>query len=422
MFGQRLKAARQQAGVSQRALAFAGCSPATISQLEAGARTTPSLRVVRELARRLDVSAEYLLGSDQSAPPTASRLVDADIALRLDDVAQARRLYEEALGGLGDVQEEIDARTGLGKIALRDGHTEEAIELLERALELAGGDPTSRPGLTETLGRAYAQAGRFAAAAALFKRCVDGYESDADPTQHIRFLCLLGYALTDHGDLGEAERVIAKALQRGWDAADPYTRARLYWSQSRLLGEQNKSDASARYAAMALDALRSTEDTYSLALAHQLLAHAYLDAGRADEALEVIREARPLVEATATPTDRAHFEVEEARALAALGYEQEAASIASAAAGRLNTARPIDAGRAYLLLAEVYERLGDRERQCELLELAIELIEVQSHNRYLIDAYRKLALILEEDGRPAEALEALKRAAALQEHVSRAIR
>jgi tetratricopeptide (TPR) repeat protein len=417
--GQRLKAARENAGLSQRTLAFSGCSPAYVSRIEAGQRI-PSLQLVRELARRLAVSEEYLLSGEETSVQR-TLLVDAEIALRLDDVEEARRLYVDVLANPERVTDHVEARVGLGKAALRDGEPYVAIEQFERALELAGGDPTELPSLAESLARAYGQAGELAPAIALLQRCVSRYEADGDPVRHIRFSCLLGYALTDNGDFTQAEQVIAKALTRSQDVTDPYTRARLYWSQARLLGEQSKSEGSARYARMALETLRVTEDTYSLALAHQLLAHAYLDAGRTSEALEVLQEARPLVEATATPTDRAHFEIEEARALAACGHDEEAASIALTAAARLRGARPMDAGRAYVLLAEVYRHLGDDEHAKEILELAIEVLEDQPNTRYLVDAYRTLALLLEAEGRAAEALDVLKQALAIQDRIGRPV-
>jgi tetratricopeptide (TPR) repeat protein len=418
--GQRLKAARESAGLSQRTLAFAGCSPAYVSRIEAGQRI-PSLQLVRELAKRLGVTEEYLLSGEDADPNERTPLIDAEIALRLDDVEEARGLYEAVLAEPESSADEAEARIGLGKVALRDGDPHLAITHFERALELSGGDPTELPSLAESLGRAYGQAGEFAPAIALLQRCVARYEEDGDPVRHIRFSCLLGYALTDNGDFTQAEQVIARALTRSRDVTDPYTRARLYWSQARLLGEQSKSEGSARYARMALETLRVTEDTYSLALAHQLLAHAYLDAGRTSEALDVLREARPLVEATATPTDRAHFEIEEARALAACGHDEEAASIALGAAARLRDARPMDAGRAYLLLAEVYRHLDDDERAKEVLELAIEVLEDQPNTRYLVDAYRTLGLLLEAEGRAAEALEVLKRALAIQDRIGRPV-
>src|SRR5215207_4589433 len=57
--GERLKEARERAGLSQRQLSFSGCSPAYISRIEAGDRI-PSLQLLRELGKRLGVSEDYL--------------------------------------------------------------------------------------------------------------------------------------------------------------------------------------------------------------------------------------------------------------------------------------------------------------------------------------------------------------------------
>ena len=57
--GKRLVQAREGAGLSQRDLAFPGCSAAYISRIERGERV-PSLQVLRELALRCHVSETFL--------------------------------------------------------------------------------------------------------------------------------------------------------------------------------------------------------------------------------------------------------------------------------------------------------------------------------------------------------------------------
>src|SRR3972149_8109646 len=57
--GKRLYAFREGAGLSQRELAFPGCSAAYISRIERGERI-PSLQVLRELASRCGVSETFL--------------------------------------------------------------------------------------------------------------------------------------------------------------------------------------------------------------------------------------------------------------------------------------------------------------------------------------------------------------------------
>lgn len=416
--GERLRLARERAGISQRALAFEGCSPGYISRIEAGERI-PSLQLLRELGARLGVDADYLACGVEPEAPRHPLLVDAEIALRLGDLEQARDLYAVALDQATEAADLADALTGLGNVALSEGSTETAVRHFERALDRAGGDPAAAPAIAESLGRAYAQSGELPAAIATFRRCVEHYRGEGDKVALVRFACLLGYALTDNGDFAEAERVVAEALEAGRDTADPYTRARLYWSQSRLLGEQGKAEASARYAQRALDTLRLTEDTYWIAHAHQLLATVYLDAGRADDAATLLAEGRPLIEATAMPGDLAHYEIEEARALAALGRHDDAASLAMRATNRLREARPVDAGRGYVLLGQILEEIGQPERALEIYELAVEMLEQQPATRYLLDAHKHVASLLERLGDTDGALASLKRALGVQERAGR---
>src|ERR1700704_3492783 len=69
--GFRLKAARERAGLSQRQLAFPGCTAAYISRLEAGARV-PSLQMVNQLALRLEVTGQWLPAGGGAAPVLAN--------------------------------------------------------------------------------------------------------------------------------------------------------------------------------------------------------------------------------------------------------------------------------------------------------------------------------------------------------------
>src|SRR5215510_16380018 len=90
----RLRAARQQAGISQRALARGICTPAYVSRLEKGERI-PSLQLLRRLASRLGVDADELA----SGMPlrAVDPLLDAELALRLDEIDVAEKGFREAL-------------------------------------------------------------------------------------------------------------------------------------------------------------------------------------------------------------------------------------------------------------------------------------------------------------------------------------
>lgn len=414
--GDRLRSAREAAGLSQRQLAFPGCSPAYISRIESGDRI-PSLQLLRELGRRLGVSEDFLAtGSDPQE--RVGTLLEAEVALRLDELDLAESLYSRLLDDVRGDEEQALAYAGLGQVAYRRGDPRLAIEHFETSLELSGGPETEQPDLADSLGRAYAMVGELESAIAVFERSLAAAERRDDQLERIRFQLLLGQALIDAGNFGRAEEVLAGALAIGKDSIDPTVRINLYWAQSRLHAERNDAETAARYARRALEALRLTEDTYRTGRAHQLLAHIELDRGQAAEALDLLEEGWPLLEASGNPLERAQYRLEEARALAKLGRTEEAASLAMQISGIIADAHPEDAARSYATLAEVYEEMGERDRALELYELGAELINPGNPNRYLAAIYARMAELYEADGRADAAYEYMKKAVGMQQRIA----
>jgi tetratricopeptide (TPR) repeat protein len=413
--GERLKAAREQAGLSQRQLSFTGCSPAYISRIESGDRI-PSLQLLRELGRRLNVSEDYLATGASTAANRAGELTQADVALRLDELEAAADLYSRLLEGGPAGADKADASAGLGQVAFRRGLPHEAIRLLEEARDLA--DPARRASTAETLGRAYAMVGELESSIAVFESSLREAELRDDDLEVMRFALLLAYALIDTGNLGRAEELLGRALALGGTSQDPLVRAKLYWSQSRLHAERNEHDIAADYALRSLEILRLTEDTYRTARAHQLLAHIELDRGNPEEALELLERGWPLLERSGNRLERAQYRIEEARALAKLGRHEEAAALAMQVSGLIADAAPEDAARSYTVLGSVYEELGEASRAREVYELAAELLEPRNPNRYLVDVYSRLADLAEAEGRKDEAYDYMKKAVGQQKAVA----
>src|ERR1700751_5132284 len=98
--GARLAAGRKEAGLSPRQLYFAGVTAAYISRIEAGART-PSYQVLREFAKRLGLTADYLATGDTGETAESDALLEAEVALRLGDLDAAEQLYESAREAAG---------------------------------------------------------------------------------------------------------------------------------------------------------------------------------------------------------------------------------------------------------------------------------------------------------------------------------
>jgi tetratricopeptide (TPR) repeat protein len=414
-----LKGARERAGLSQRQLSFPGCSPAYISRIESGERI-PSLQLLRELGHKLGVSEDYLATGSELAGDRGARLVEAEVALRLDDLDRAEDVYSSALDGTPTEQLRGEGLAGLGQIAFRRGEPRAAIPYFEEALAIFGPGDATHPDVADSLGRSYAMVGELESAIGVFERYREAAAERGDAFQTIQFSVLLAHALIDSGNLGRAEELLGSALALGRGSESPSVRAQLYWSQSRLHAERGDPVTAARFARSALEILRLTEDTYRTARAHQLLAHLELDRGNALEALELLEQGWPMLERSANSLERAQYRLEEARALARLGRSEEAAALAMQISGLIADAHPEDAARSYSVLAGVFEDLGDRGRAKELYELAAELLEPRQPNRFLVDVYSHLADIAESEGCKEEAYELMKKAVGMQKDVAEA--
>ena len=100
--GQRIREAREAAGLSQRDLSYPGCSSAYISRIERGERV-PSLQVIREISRRMGVSEQTIAFGRE--------VVDTGVSTRM-------RVVEEAEAG-GDKAERIAAYQALSRAAAK---------------------------------------------------------------------------------------------------------------------------------------------------------------------------------------------------------------------------------------------------------------------------------------------------------------
>ncbi len=349
-----------------------------------------------------------------ASPGTDELLREAETALRLDRVEVAGELFARSFESAHDPRTQAEALEGLGLVAHRRGRPRQAVVLFEQSAGLLNGAFWERPALAETLGRSLADLGELERAKLVFEECRRQFRRRGDRINEVRFACLVGYALTDRGRFAEAEKVLEEVLDTGEGVDDPLTRARLCWAQARLRGEQGRTELAIEHALSALEILKTTPSTFSVALTHELLASLYNDLGRSEEALALLEEAWPLLVAEATPIQVAHSQIEEARALAALGQRERAASIGLRVAAELHDTRPADAGRAYVLLGEIFDELGDAHKAQEFYEVGIRLLEGQGPSRYLDAANKRIRDLFEAEYRTRDALAVLRRVLAAQ--------
>jgi tetratricopeptide (TPR) repeat protein len=407
--GLRIRAARLRAGLSQRDLAFEGCTYAYISRLESGQRT-PSMQLLQEFGKRLGLSASYLAtGAD--APDSVDTLDDADLAARLGDLDRAHDAYTSvAADSTAAPIRRARAFAGLGECAFRRGDHTAAQTSFEQARALGALAPADDALIGDRLGRIYALRGESERAIAVYEDELSRAREREDAAAALRFSTLLANAVLDAGNVGRAEELLGRALGVADSTADPLDRARLWWSQSRLHDSRSRPDLAAKYARMAAAQLEEIDHAEFAAVAYQLLAYVENERGDGRAALELLDRAEPVIAAGGNAFHRSTCMLERARALLNLGEHEEAASLAMASLPGIVGTGAIDSGRAQVLLGDVFRELGDDARATELYELALETLP--TFDRHRMNAVSGLAEVLERQGRRDEAFALLKSAMA----------
>jgi len=416
--GARLKRLRLQKGLSQRDLSSPGVSYAYISRIEAGARM-PSVKALRKLSQKLGVSVEYLeTGRDiRDVDDRELRLADAELELRLaDDISAAEQKLEQILAeavSAGDSTSAIRARIAVGLAAAQRGEHLAAAERLEAAVaDEHVPSPHRRPDLYTSLGQCYAALGAPDRAVRLFERCLEQVRDEVpdDRTIAIRYATFLSYALTDAGDYERAAQTVRDALSLVDDDSDPYTRVRLYWSLGRLRVIEGNASEALDYIRNAIALLNATDDTLTLARAHLLAAGAELRAGAAGAAQGHLEQAELLLGPQPRAEDLGMLRTGQSRLAALEGDADHAVERARDALALLGSFHGEEQGYAVRALARGLAMQGDEAGALESYRRAVDLLTVHTRRADAGEAALEWATFLRERGREDEAEPILRRA------------
>lgn len=415
--GVRLRRLRLERDLSQRELASPGVSYAYISRIEAGTRR-PSVKALRMLARKLGVSPEYLeTGSElREVDQRELELGDAELRLRIGGEADEawslfQRLLDESLG-TGDSESAARARVGLGLTAAQRADHVNAALLLQEAIDSGAISLVDRPDAHAQLGRSYTMIGAHERAIELLESCLTELERDnpENISAYVRFAGYLSAALTDVGQVERAEQVLTDALAQAENAADVYTRIRLYWSIARVAEADGRPARALAFVRKAIALLEATDDTIHLARAHVLCAWIMGMEERAEEALPHLEQAASLLGPSGDPTDIAMLRIEQAKNDAALGKADESERHAREALDRLGDDLEGERGSAWWALAEALTLKGERADANDAFTRAVAALDTMARWREAAQCCRRWAKVLRDAGRDAEALDALERA------------
>jgi tetratricopeptide (TPR) repeat protein len=415
--GERLKRLRLERGFSQRELAAPGVSYAYISRIEAGTRQ-PSVKALRRLAAKLEVSAGYLETGSNLGPEEARelQLSDLELAIRLGDdngaAAPLQRLVADAVLA-GDRVSACRARVALAELAQQAGEFREAVDLLEAALDGEPFDPVDNVDVYSQLGRAYAAAGQPERAVELFERCLAEAANADVPSLEARYATLQSYALSDMGQLARAEEVVRDVLERMKDTDDPYTRVRLYWSLARLAHAEGRAAVALTNVRKAIALLQATDDTLHLARAHILAANITLARSEHDAAASHLDDAERLLGYRPGAQDAFEIKVLRSRGATLREDAETAVALAREALELVGDEAPADRGLALSALGDGLALGHDAAAADEAYGEAVDLLEAQGRWRPAANTALSWAKMLRQDGREEQALDVLERAAEL---------
>lgn len=187
--GERVRALRTAAGMSQTELAGGRVSKEYVSQVERG-KTRPSTTTLDWLAARLGTDREYL----EHGVSAAEALRAESLLARAEGLSQRHR-YDEAIAGFQEVAE-IAGPTPTSSLALRSllgeawarsqqGRLDEALALLERAQALAGTD-APRADILFRIGVCRYKQSQVAEALALYRRALQLISASREPCEGLR--------------------------------------------------------------------------------------------------------------------------------------------------------------------------------------------------------------------------------------------
>jgi len=358
---------------------------------------------------------------DPTAVPR-QQVSEAMMLVALDRLDEAEELLLRTLRtaeALDDRDSGSRALEGLGLIASRRGRFERAIELLEEALERAGGeaDPEERFELFRELARLHGEGTNLPRSIEILEDCLarmrDRPETDA--AKMVGYTVFLSYAYADTGDYGHATAVLTGALREDAEEIDKATRATAYRALARLYAATGQTPLAVEYARRGVAVADETGNEWDQGMSHLLYAHILLDDGQADAAGRELAAARRAYGDRMSGMDEGFVRVEEARRALQQGDPEGAADLAREAIELLgNLSVPGQLGESYLVLARSYDETGRADRAEKAYAAAIDALKRQNGwHCELGRAYRWYGKFLRNAGRTEAAMEAFEQAADL---------
>lgn len=418
--GNRIKAFRVAAGLTQSQLAGGDISTAYVSRIEDGQRR-PGAALLEQMASRLQVSVdELVLGvSGEVRMELRVQLDYAELAMASGDAKSALRDATAVLEGcreLDDPELRRSARILKATALEAVGEIHEAIRLLE---ELAA-EPVADSGWLKSLialSRCYRDSGDLVRAIEVGEKAEESIAELglAGLTEAIQLTLTVAAAHMYRGDIDHALRMCHRAVEEADAFRSPIGRASAYWNTSWIHSRKGEHRAAHTLATKALALFEVGEDARNLARMESFVAELQLKLDPPDAlgALQTLDVAdRDLAAASASVYDVAEARMIRGRALFLLGNNQEALAEVDAAERVALDAAPVLRASLSVLRGEIALTEQRVEAGRAAFLQAIQSLSGIGADREAAQLWFELGDLLQEVGETEAALDAFRRAAA----------
>lgn len=275
--GRRIRQARVTKGWTQGELAGTDFSVGYISRIESGERT-PSGSTLNTLATRLDVSVEYLTtGVDQDERLARHSDVDqTELMLAGGDVSAALSMAaalidSKALKPFPDLERRARVVHALCSEAKGDIHAA-IMELEDLDKAQAEWEPDAEIGIALT--RCYREVDEYAKAIRAGKKVMAALRGRglSGTAEYIRLAVTVSGAHFEAGEIGEAMRMVRRAIGEAEAVDSPQALASAYWNASVYESSAGNLDRAVRLSTKALAVLESGESNRNVARLRKQLA------------------------------------------------------------------------------------------------------------------------------------------------------
>jgi tetratricopeptide (TPR) repeat protein len=375
-----------------------------LSLVELG-RSRISLRALALVAERLELPLSHFVDDTHSEAVAELELDRAEAALAKQQPDEALRILDET-----DVTVSLRPRAlWLRGRALTDaGRPREAIPVLQEALELAETQKDTALALQVRykLGAALYLAGNYDEAMTQLRHALDvATDHPQDPILLGKITVAIGHILYVRGEISAAIERYTRARELFSRVGDLDNLAAVYSGLSLASKANGDLGGALRYSKLSLGAFEAKQNARLAAAELNNLATSYQEIGDIDHAIEAAVDAvsraqeirAPDVEALARSTLAALY-------LRQGNYddaEREANKAVEIAAGDTDLAR-IDG---WIVLAELAERSGDRERADRLYTQALTQLKESGKRIVYAEAALGYSLLLRSRGDSDRALE-----------------